>query len=511
MPKRSITKTRSFLLLAGSGALLLTGGGCFLIVDGGSGGGGGTSTGGSTGGGTSTGGSVAGAAGSTTGGGGAGGGLCPADQPSFDGSQACDTAGLHCDYGQECCDNNCYASYSCDCTGGLWSCYFTDACLPGPGCDPGLPNVDDDLDGYNEEQGDCNDCDPNVNPAAAEIVAEADPNDPNAPVPEPQDDDCDGKLDTDDPDLQPCDSGLALDSTDPMDAVRAIGICDVDSNGDPKFSVKAAWVLADGLPPGPDVDMVKYHLGHGLVDHYGQNDVPREGARMLALSTGTARNKDEPGFVSRNFDKGYSSGPPQSFTGEIPACPGVTLPTSAVQDAAGLEVEMVAPSNARSLEFRLSFRTYDFPQFGCTMYDDAFWANLVQGVTNKNIAFDAAGNLVSVNASFLTQCDCPPAGPGACGMPGQAMFDCQAHDLLDGTDFDGNTNPKPTYDGWTNAGTPWLRTTAPVTPNETLKLRFVVFDSGVAQGQGDHNLDSMVTIDRFRWRAVDVQAETTPE
>ena len=54
-----------------------------------------------------------------------------------------------------------------------------------------------------------------------------------------------------------------------MDAVRAIGICDVDSNGDPKFSVKATWVLADGLPPGPDVDMAKYHLGHGLVDPPG--------------------------------------------------------------------------------------------------------------------------------------------------------------------------------------------------------------------------------------------------
>ena len=84
-------------------------------------------------------------------------------------------------------------------------------------------------------------------------------------------------------------------------------------------------------------------------------------------------------------------------------------------------------------------------------------------------------------------------------------------ETVDGTDFDGATNPKPTYDGWTNAGTPWLRTTAPVAPNQTLKIRFVVWDSGVVQGQGDHNLDSMVTIDRFRWRAVDVQAETAPE
>src|SRR4051812_8121584 len=32
-----------------------------------------------------------------------------------------------------------------------------------PACDSGLGNVDDDMDGFSEEQGDCNDCDPNAN------------------------------------------------------------------------------------------------------------------------------------------------------------------------------------------------------------------------------------------------------------------------------------------------------------------------------------------------------------
>lgn len=384
------------------------------------------------------------------------------------------------------------------------------------GCDEGAPDKDDDGDGYSEAQGDCNDCDPNANPGAAEVIAEK--VNPDDPEPEKADEDCDMLIDEMDPDLKPCDDGLALDSTDPMDAVKAIGLCDVDDAGNPRFINKATWVLADGLPPGPSVDMAKYHLGHGLLDHLGLNDVPREGKRMLALSSGTARNKNEPGFVARNYDKGYSSNPPLTFNGESTDCPGVVVPKSSVQDAAGLELELQVPSNAISLEFAFNFRSYEFPQFICTQFNDFFWANLVQGNTNKNISFDQNMNPISVNAAFLSQCDCPPAGPGMCTVPPFPMagqptrtVDCQGTDLLDGSDFDGTTNPKPTYNGWTNGGTGWLKTTTPVTPSQVLKLRFVVFDSGVVNGVKDHNVDSTVTIDRFRWHAIPAKNETIPE
>ena len=490
----------SFLLAACSAAAVGAAGCKTTIVDSPGGNGGTTSTGGAVTGGNHTGGNT----------GGAGGGTCPISEPSFDGSDPCDAAGLSCEYGQECCQGSCFPSYVCDCSGGTWSCYYTDACFGPPGCDPGLGNVDDDGDGYTEEQGDCNDCDPGVNPGAAEVIGPPDPNDPSGGI---KDDDCDGLLDDLDPDLQPCDGGLALDSSDPMAAVRAIGICDVDSNGDPKFLTKAAWVLADGSEPGPGLDMAKYHLGHGIVDHFGQNDVPREGKRMLALSTGTARNKGEPGFVSRNFDKGYSSPPPATFNGESAVCPGAPVSKLSVQDAAGLELTFQTPSNALSVELSFNFRTYDFPEYACSIYNDSFWVNFVQAGADKNIAFDAAGEAVSGHSPFLTQCECPPGGPGMCSAgAGQPSFDCQGHELLDGTDFDGNTNPMPTYQGWTNAGTRWLRTTAPVVPSQTMKIRFVVFDGGVtAQGVTDHNLDSMALVDRFKWSPLPAQNETSPE
>jgi len=388
------------------------------------------------------------------------------------------------------------------------------------GCDPGASSVDDDGDGYTEDQFDCDDCDPNANPGAAEVIAEADPLNPDKPIPKPADEDCDSLIDADDPDLAPCDLSdtIQLASTDPMDAVKAIGFCDTDKDGKTKFLKKATWTLADGLSPGVSVDMDKFHLGHGIFKTFGK-DTPREGARMLALSSGTARTAADFGFVSRNFNKGYSSNPPLTFDGASPACPGVVVPKSSVQDAAGIELEIMTPTNALSLEFSFNFRSYEFPQFICTQFNDFFWANFVQGNVNKNISFDDQNNAISVNAAFLTQCECPPAGVNDCiappfpavGQP-QKTFNCTGKDLLEETDFDGNTNPQATYAGWTNAGSGWLKTTTPVEPNKLIKLRFVVFDSGVdANGKKDHNVDSTVFIDKFRWHAVPADLQTVAE
>jgi hypothetical protein len=51
---------------------------------------------------------------------------CPAE-PDFTG--ACDSEGLECDYGTECCCGECNPSTSCMCSGGSWQCYATDACF----------------------------------------------------------------------------------------------------------------------------------------------------------------------------------------------------------------------------------------------------------------------------------------------------------------------------------------------------------------------------------------------
>jgi hypothetical protein len=86
------------------------------------------------------------------------------------------------------------------------------------GCVAGTADDDFDKDGYTEKQGDCNDCDKGVNPDAVEVIAEPE----NGMTPPSVDEDCDGEKDNV---LLPCDEGLVINSADPMDAVKAIGLC----------------------------------------------------------------------------------------------------------------------------------------------------------------------------------------------------------------------------------------------------------------------------------------------
>ena len=97
-----------------------------------------------------------------------------------------------------------------------------------------------------------------------------------------------------------------------------------------------------------------------------------------------------------------------------------------------------------------------------------------------NIAFDANHNPVSVNNGFFQVCF-PPAGAPAGTCPSGTL------------DLVGNG-----MGGWGNdltdgGGTEWLTNTAPVVPGETIELQFVVWDAG------DHNVDSLVLLDHFRW------------
>lgn len=61
--------------------------------------------------------------------GGIGTGMCPA-APAIDG--AC-KGSAHCEYGEESCCGKTYPSTVCDCSGGTFSCYATDACFLPPG------------------------------------------------------------------------------------------------------------------------------------------------------------------------------------------------------------------------------------------------------------------------------------------------------------------------------------------------------------------------------------------
>ena len=362
------------------------------------------------------------------------------------------------------------------------------------------PNVDMDKDGWTPAQGDCNDCDPNVNPGAIDVLQQVD-----GGMPVWGDEDCSGVAGDVPP---PCDTGLAVDDPSAVNAAKAIEICTVYATATHKWGLKSAkWVLPDGSPPSAAVPdpfggtpgftvQQAYDLGHGILSAFGPNVKVQGGQRMLGLSSGTARQPTDPGYQDvSGFDKGYTTNSPVGFPKESPSC-GIAS-TGTPHDGVGLEVELVAPTNAKGFSFSFNFFTYEWPDYVCTEFNDFFAALLMPfpaGQTDGSISFDSLHNPVSVNNAFVTVCG-PP------GTYGGKNFTCSLGDTkLIGTGFGTDTA------GSDHGSTYWLQTQAPVTGHQDITLRWVAYDSG------DGILDSTALVDNFQWiaNAGTVTIGTTP-
>jgi len=359
-------------------------------------------------------------------------------------------------------------------------------------CTPGLSSADNDGDGFSPDQGDCDDCNSSLNPGAYDF--------PNNGI----DEDCNGKADDS---VATCDSGLAPDSGDPLDAAKALGLCQL-AKGNSWGVVSAQWVFPDGTSasvhptpiftplPGDACESVgtpPNPLSHGILPAFGTNVKPLEGASVVALSTGVARpgsnTPPAPSFGPSPMDGARmcraAASPPQ-FPKDSPSCAGSkTADDHLAYDSIALELVIKAPSNARALSFNLDFYSAEWPTFVCGPYNDFFVA-LLQSQhpsvpADQNIAFDSKQNPISVNNGYMEVCD--PALSAA--KPALARFTCArgTTELL-GTGFE-----TAKYGGATG----WLKTSSPIVPGETIHVRFAIWD------MGDERFDSTVLLDQFSW------------
>lgn len=341
-------------------------------------------------------------------------------------------------------------------------------------CDS-VAGTDYDGDGFLFEE-DCDDCDPLLNPGAFDLPGNE------------LDDDCNGETDDD---RSSCDDDIALDTDDAWDAARALGLCRVPGE---RGRSDRAWGVLDARFVKPDGAELPEPLSHGVLAEFGANK-PRDGAAMLALSTGSARDPSQPGYQNiLGFKKGYQSGAPAGYPKESPACPGIVSGTPF--DGAALELTLRVPTNVTRLEVDENFFTLEFPGYVCSKYNDFFVIDFepkVEDYPDGNVAFDQAGNPISVNNALVQVCEPQIAGGRDYECPlGSA--------LLARTGFDEVSDE---FSQAPHAATGWLRSRAPVVPGSTLRIRFAIWDSA------DGNLDSTVLIDRLRW-ARDGEAGTRP-
>jgi hypothetical protein len=286
-----------------------------------------------------------------------------------------------------------------------------------------------------------------------------------------------------------CDMGLAIDSADAMDGARAIGICKVADSGNSWGVTTAEWVRSDGQV----ITQPELTRGKGILGNFGSAVMPREGSKLLAISSGSARNPTDPEYlpVSGDWKDQNVHGTPPGYPKTSASC---SVQAGPGYDSAGLRVAMKVPSDAKSFSFNLNFYTYEFPNFICDIYNDFFVAMMDPkdpALPDGNISFDSQGNTISVNAGFLQVCTAQTASNGV-------FFPCMAGPgELSGTGFDDQPG--------NSAATGWLETKAPVTPGGNITLHFTVWDSG------DGVLDSTTLIDNFKFDVDETSTGTIPD
>ena len=405
-------------------------------------------------------------------------------------------------------------------TGGMGTGGATASSSAGTGGDPN--DVDNDGDGWSVNEGDCCDTPGNcdtpalVNPGAFEYLGNG------------VDDDCDpSTLDNVVP--ADCAPPALTTPTSSDDLIKAMDLCQTTTLAPPKPMKKWGVIHTDLLLADGTKVIIPNDLQVGVLGKYGTNVTPRKGPTMAAISSGTARAVGDPGYVhpqngslmgqSGNYDAKTQVGVPAPWLaahngvvpspGNCPVCSGATC--AQAFDSVNLKAQIRVPTNAKSFSYSFKFYTAEYPEFVCQQYNDFFITLLTSTWTpapvkaclmgsdcesgtctggmcvkaaplpaDSNIAFDAAKNAVSVNNGFFEVCF--PAVNAPAGACPSGTFDLVGNGM----------------GGWGNnlkdgGGTEWLINDAPVVPGETMTIQFVTWDAG------DHNVDSLVLLDKFRW------------
>jgi hypothetical protein len=382
------------------------------------------------------------------------------------------------------------------------------AVLSDAGSDPAHPSCHDgthedvDGDGFTLTDGDCDDCQKTINPAAYDVPGNM------------RDEDCSGS----DAVEAECDQMLQLASTAAEDGARALGLCSF-----PAASSRAWGVTSARYTDASGTGELSNPLAVGILPEFGAAK-PRAGTALLALSSGVARAPSQPGATSgcdsfgEEQDCGFGiltcsgggAAPPAGYPKQSSVCKDQDKPFTdepVIYDQAALELKIRVPSNASAFSFESSFYTSEYPEWICEVFNDffvVFKEPKPADYPDGNILFDKNHDPIGVNNGLLAVCD-----PTVQRRQAVKTFTCdQGTALLEGTGYGRGEAKCGAASGGGSTG--WLKTSAPVKPGELITLRFAIWDTT------DSSLDSTALLDHFSWTTfegepeMDIPIETEP-
>jgi len=286
------------------------------------------------------------------------------------------------------------------------------------------------------------------------------------------DDDCDGQVDN--PTPTNCSTVNQLANVTATSLAYAMELCQTTTQNAPLPFKR--WGLISALLQRASGSSSPNLVQAAVKQQYGTYVLPVGNGTMAVLSSGTARDASDPGYVAPlpgYVDALSAVSAPADFTtpnGGLyvdPACPDAI---NTVHDSAKLRLIVRVPTNANGFVFAHRFFSSEYPNT-CSQYNDHLLCLLTSSApgvpANKNVLFDSQANPMTVQTALFENCG-PPCNSGD-------------HDLA-GTGYGPN-----------GGGTNWSTSAAPVLPGEVITLEFHIWDTM------DGQADALALIDNFQW------------
>jgi len=333
--------------------------------------------------------------------------------------------------------------------------------------------------------------------------------------------------------------------------LKAMDICDeqVSNMSIQHHGFPASMDYGNGVTDGGSI---------GVRSDYGSSMPPRNGERLLVLSTGDVggTSQSDSGFDAEWWSYSSTTGyvdyalPDYKRLCDDAAC---CTQTERRYDVTTIEFDIVVPDGANGVSYDVAFFTQEYPEWAGTYYNDGFeavfedpkveiWAEEDDfsgyacdadgdGISEANVAFDDNGTPLRVNNHFLSSMECETfdnvldhnghewqatvqdtdwsfsSWSPCCGWAsGSFERTCDVPSWW--ADYYPDMCPPfgVAFNNWglcgggygeDSGGTQWLTNTFGVTPNTTMHVRFSIYD------KADGIFDTSVLLDNWIWMGED--------